>query len=188
MTSNSILPPTDAQAPADTRRKLGRRIFAALLGMGAAQSREASNQYVWVRSWGSRYQPLARLRAKSSRHVARKSQSSNYSRLLANRLSGFLDSQKGCHATSQQRQFPISQASVSAPVTTGAAALLIHQQEPSSSSFTRKWGGSSSNISCVGAVSLGGSRSLKRAISSPLGKKPGATPGGNSASLIKEAA
>lgn len=35
-------PQTDAQAPADTRRKLGRRLFAALSDGGAAQSRETS--------------------------------------------------------------------------------------------------------------------------------------------------
>lgn len=40
MTPQATSPQTDAQAPADTRRKLGRRLFAVLSGWGAAQSRE----------------------------------------------------------------------------------------------------------------------------------------------------
>lgn len=183
----TFLPPTDDRAPAHGYAPDARSCFSRP-SSGDAASRETVCALWSKASWGLRYQPLARLRAKPLRHVARKSQSSNYLRLLANRLSGFRDSQKGCLAISQQPQFPTSQASANAPVTTGAVALLIHRQEPSSSSFTQKWGGSSSNISCVGAVSLGGSRSLKRAISSPLGKKPGETPGGNLASLNKEAA
>ena len=151
---NSSSSRTDAK---DHAHRYARESLASSFWLSRGDGYDSQNSAVayGVSTWVQYLRCERRLPAKSSREIKR---SSKFSRLLANRLSGSPDSRKEYQKTSQRRQFITLRARRNAPVTTGAKDRLTLHRAPSSSFYTRASVGSSSNILCADAKSLGGLR------------------------------
>ena len=109
----------------------------------------------------SRLGILSRLLAEKLATTGQAFRSLKSLRLLARvGLSGFPVWRNDSRKTRLPPQFTILQVRQSAPVTTGARGPLILRRASSSSSCIPRSAGSSSNISCVDQISLGGMKSV----------------------------